>query len=348
LFFVPQGYLSRDFSGIPCPIDSKLYAERTPVIQSLPIKTQPARHMKNRLTRLALTLLAAITALVLIAIVAYRFINPTNGRLVSSGEQRRYLLYVPDSYNPSIPTPLVISIHGFIQWPANQMQLSQWNDLADQQGFIVVYPMGTHFPLRWRAGGNFASDTGPERDVRFISDLIDQLESEYNIDPNRIYANGMSNGGGMTFVLSCDLSERIAAVGMVAGAYAYSWEECNPSRRVPAIVFHGAEDPIVPYQGGRSGQPDVSFPSIPAWVEVLARRNGCDETPRELPANGSVSELQYVNCEADVVFYSISGAGHTWPGGMVLPSFITGHTTQDIDATQTMWDFFQQHPLSGR
>jgi polyhydroxybutyrate depolymerase len=203
--------------------------------------------MIKHLKRLLLILIGSLVVLSLIVILAYRLANRTNGTLVSSGEQRTYLLYVPESYDPSIPAPLVITFHGFVQWPANQMELSHWNDLADEHGFIVVYPSGTHFPLRWRTGGGFSADTDPGRDVRFISDLIDKLESEFSIDPARIYANGMSNGGGMTFILSCQLSERIAAVGMVAGAFFYTWEECNPARQVPAIVFHGTDDPIVPY-----------------------------------------------------------------------------------------------------
>jgi polyhydroxybutyrate depolymerase len=304
--------------------------------------------MIKHLKRLLLILIGSLVVLSLIVILAYRLANRTNGTLVSSGEQRTYLLYVPESYDPSIPAPLVITFHGFVQWPANQMELSHWNDLADEHGFIVVYPSGTHFPLRWRTGGGFSADTDPVRDVSFISDLIDKLESEYSIDPARIYANGMSNGGGMTFILSCQLSERIAAVGMVAGAFFYTWEECNPARQVPAIVFHGTDDPIVPYQGGQVGTFKLPFPALQEWVDELARRSGCDPEPEQLPSFGDVSGIQYQNCGADVVFYTISGGGHSWPGGKALPSGLVAYTTQDIDATRAMLDFFQQHPLTGR
>jgi polyhydroxybutyrate depolymerase len=146
-------------------------------------------------------------------------------------------------------------------------------------------------------------------------------------------------------VLSCQLAEKIAAVGMVAGAYFYPWDECDPLRQVPAIVFHGTTDPIVPYQGGQTRPFQTDFPSIPEWVNMLARRNGCDRSPEELSYSGEVSSIQYSHCAADVVFYTIAGGGHTWPGGSILPRILTGHTTTDIDATQTMWDFFAQHPL---
>jgi polyhydroxybutyrate depolymerase len=296
-----------------------------------------------------LIFLGLLITLLLIAAVAFRLINRTNGTLVSSGVRRSYLLYVPESYNPATPTPLVISIHGYAEWPAHQMQISRWNDLAEQYGFIVVYPSGTQFPLRWRTRGEPGSDTDPMLDVTFISDLIDQLESEYNLDPARIYANGLSNGGGMSFVLSCKLSERIAAIGTVSGAYLFPWSECHPSRPVPTIVFHGTADPIVPYQGGPSKAFDLPFPSIPEWIDSLARHNGCTGAPLEIPASGDVSGVQFTDCasNAEVVFYTIAGGGHSWPGGEPLPESIVGYTTQNIDSTKTMWNFFQHHPLTG-
>jgi polyhydroxybutyrate depolymerase len=305
--------------------------------------------MKKRLIRLALIFLGLLVTLVLLAAVVFRLINRINGTLVSSGEKRSYLLYVPETYNPATPTPLVISLHGYAEWPAHQMQISHWNDLAEQYGFIVVYPSGTQFPLRWHTRGEPGSDTDPMLDVTFISDLIDQLESEYNLDPARIYVNGLSNGGGMSFVLSCKLSERIAAIGTVSGAYLFPWSECHPSRPVPTIVFHGTADPIVPYQGGPSKAFDLPFPSIPEWIDALARHNGCTGAPLELPASGDVSGVQFANCasNAEVIFYTIAGGGHSWPGGEPMPESIVGYTTQDINATKTMWDFFQQHPLTG-
>ena len=290
--------------------------------------------------RVVLILLALPVALAALVAAAFLLANRTNGVLVSSGETRRYLLYVPESYDPAAPAPLVISLHGFAEWPAHQRDISHWNDLADEYGFLVVYPMGTRFPLRWRT-----SDTPV--DVTFISDLIDKLETEYTIDPRRIYANGLSNGGGMSFRLSCALSDRITAFGSVSGAYLLSWDECNPSRRVPAIVFHGTADPIVPYEGGPSDTFDVPFPSVPEWVDALARRNGCEGEPRGLPAGGDVTGIEFTTCIADVVFYTVAGGGHAWPGGKPLPETIAGYTTDDIDATQVMWDFFQSHPLAG-
>jgi polyhydroxybutyrate depolymerase len=275
------------------------------------------------------------------------FINRTNGTMMSRGRKRSYLLFVPESYNPATPTPLVISLHGFAEWPAHQMHISRWNDLARQQGFIVVYPCGTEIPLRWRIYGFSGSNTDLMEDVTFISDLIDKLETKYNLDPARIYVNGLSNGGGMAITLSCKLPERIAAVGSVSGAYPFSVSECQPSKPVPTILFHGTGDPIVPYLGGQASASGFSLPSIPEWVADLAQYNGCSNNPINLPAIGAVHGIQFIDCvqNSDVVFYTIEGGGHSWPGGGSLPKIIVGNSNHDIDATKMMWDFFCQHPL---
>ena len=187
----------------------------------------------KKLIRVLIIFFFVVITIGLIAVTIYLLSNQTNGEIITSGERRRYLLYVPESYNPELLTPLMINIHGYAQWPANQMRVSQWNELADKHGFLVVYPSGTSFPLRWRVTDE------PEKEVAFFSDLISKLEQEYNIDPSRIYANGLSNGGGMTILLACRLSERIGAVGTVAGAFQSKCEDNSQHRPVPAIFFHG-------------------------------------------------------------------------------------------------------------
>jgi polyhydroxybutyrate depolymerase len=271
----------------------------------------------------------------------------TNGVIMSSGQHRTYLLYVPASYDPAMSAPLVISMHGFAEWPAHQMQISGWNKLADEYNFIVVYPSGSGFPRHWLASGRVEDSSDPMLDVIFISDLIDELKRQHNIDPARVYANGLSNGGGMSFLLSCKLSDRITAVGSVSGAYLFPLDGCKPSRPVPMIAFHGTADPIVPYQGGPSRRFNIPFPAIPEWMAARAKLNGCAGTPSELPGSGEVSGIKYSGCAqgADVVFYTIQGGGHAWPGGKPLPKWIVGNTSQDINATRVMWEFFRQFSI---
>jgi polyhydroxybutyrate depolymerase len=279
--------------------------------------------------------------------VAYWQIKRSSGWILTGGVRRSYLLYVPKSYRPGKAAPLVISIHGYAEWPGHQAQISRWDKLAEEYGFIVVYPAGIRFPMRWRTHGAAGTIADPLIDVTFISDLIDRLEREYSIDPRRIYANGLSNGGGMSFLLSCKLSERIAAIGSVSGAYLTPWEECDRSRPMPLIAFHGTADPVVPYWGGPSRSFKLPFPAVPDWMADYARHNGCMGQPVGLPRVGTVSGIQYRGSgpDADVVFYTIAGGGHAWPGGPPLPRWLVGKTNQDVDATRLMWDFFQVHPI---
>lgn len=276
----------------------------------------------------------------------YIIVDRTNGQIISGGEKRKYLLHVPKTYDASKPVPLVIAIHGFAEYPAHIKDYSRWNKLADEHGFLVVYPSGRMIPKRWNASGTGSS---PLSDAQFISDLIEHLEQKYNIDRNRIFASGLSNGGGMVYMLACTLPERIAAVGGVAGAYLYNADACKPSRQVPMIIFHGTEDPVVPYHGGPSVSFQIPFPDVPEWVNHLAEKNGCQQPPTEFAVNGEVSGIRYDNCKqnADVEFYTIHGGGHSWPGGKVIPKFLVGHTSKAIDATKVMWEFFERHPLSG-
>ena len=296
--------------------------------------------MKTALRVIAILFIAVIT-LVLAALALYLLSNRTNGQITSSGERRRYLVYVPESYNPEHLTPLVINIHGFVQWPANQMRVSQWNALADQHGFIVVYPSGTGIPLRWRVTDE------PDKEVAFFSDLIRVLGQTYNIDLSRVYANGLSNGGGMSLLLACRLPDQITAVGAVAGAFHGTCEDATQGRPVPAIFFHGEEDRIVPFEGGVYERTGIPFPNIPEFVAAYAQGNGCHPTPTTLMETGNVTGIRYSDChqDADVVFYTIADGGHTWPGGSPLPEWIAGKTSQEIDATQLMWEFFWEYAL---
>jgi polyhydroxybutyrate depolymerase len=303
--------------------------------------------MKDRRIVLGAALALIGLPVIMVPIEAFSFYsaNRDNGSFVSSGEKREYLLYVPKSYDRSKRTPLVISMHGAGLWGAAQKEASQWNNLADKQGFIVVYPsgLGGKGVRIWRA----QPGRGLMKDVHFISELIDTLKASYNIDSTRIYANGLSNGGGMSFVLSCTMSNRIAAVGMVAAAQTMPWRWCTDNRPVPMIAFHGTADPVVPYNGGSSWISSRPFPSTPRWAANWAQRNRCGANPVESTVATDVTRRAYTNCadDAPVILYTVQGGGHTWPGGGPLPEWFVGRTTRSVDATSLMWAFFTEHPL---
>jgi polyhydroxybutyrate depolymerase len=274
----------------------------------------------------------------------------SSGAIVSSNEEREYLLHVPSSYDSAVSTPLVISMHGAAGWPAQQMETSRFNRVADEHGFIVVYPAGRRFPLGprlWSA----AQGAGLAEDVTFISDLIDELEVAYNIDPSRVYVNGLSLGGGMTFALSCTLTDRIAAVGTVAAAQTLPFRWCPDPGPMPVIAFHGTADPMVPYLGSPPGDWFLpGIPSVETWMTSWAQRNRCAKDPVASNVTRDVTRIEYTDCadDAAVVLYAVRGGGHTWPGGKPLREWIAGPTSDSIDASSLMWSFFREHPLSGK
>lgn len=298
--------------------------------------------MKDRRVVLAaaIAIVGLPAAIVPIQAVSFYSANRDNGSFVSSGEKREYLLYVPRSYDRTRPTPLVISMHGAGLWGASQRDISRWNELADAKGLIVVYPsgVGDKGVRVWRA----EPSEGLARDVKFISSLIDTVSAHYNVDQSRIFANGLSNGGGMSFALSCMLPNRIAAIGVVAGAQTLSWRWCADRRPMPMIAFHGTADTHVPYNGGSSWIASSPFPNLPKWTATWARRNQCDDAPEDSWIASDVVRRSYAHCAkgAPVVLYTIRGGGHTWPGGMELPVWFVGRTTRSIDATLVMWEFF--------
>lgn len=304
------------------------------------------RKGRLRVLAAALAIVALPVILVPMEAVSYYVRNRSNGTIVSAGRTRDYVLHVPASYDRGTPAPLVISLHGAALWGAAQEEISQWNAVADREGFIVVYPSaaGGNGPRIWRAG----PEPGLAADVTFISDLIDKLSAGYNIDPARVYANGISNGGSMAFVLSCTLPDRIAAVGMVAAAHLVPFSWCADTRPVPMIAFHGTADPVVPYTGGKTWVAQGAFPHVPTWTANWARRNRCAPDPVDAAVAPNVTRRRYTGCAAAVELYTIRGGGHDWPGGRPLPEWLCGPVSHGIDASSQMWAFFREQRLSAR
>jgi len=258
----------------------------------------------------------------------------SDGNLKSGGVTRHYLLHIPSSYQPSSPASLIISFHGFGINSKEEENLTGMSAKADREGFLVVYPDG--LDERWNTG----SGGQGQADLQFIRDLIVLLESQYNIDPKRIYATGISNGGGMTDRVGCDLADVIAAIAPVAGAYNF-WQNCNPSRPVPVLAFHGLDDNVVPYEGG---SPKIMEPSIEEWAAAWAARNECSSTPGVTTPADTVTVRTWSGCQnnADVILYTLANHGHSWPGSPTMPKSIT---SQAVNANDVMWEFFKAHPM---
>ena len=166
-----------------------------------------------------------------------------NGSITHDGIQRDYILYIPEIYDGSTAVPLVLNFHGFGSSASQQMFYGDFRDIADTEGFLLVHPEGTSSigDQFWNVGfpGNSSSTID---DVGFTEALIDELATLYAIDLDRVYATGMSNGGFMSFLLACQLSEKIAAVASVTGSMTQdTFDDCNAQHPTPVLQIHGTK-----------------------------------------------------------------------------------------------------------
>jgi polyhydroxybutyrate depolymerase len=271
------------------------------------------------------------------------------------GQERRYILHRPDGLVVAeAGVPLVLVLHGFAQTAQGMMGFSGMNATADREGFVVAYPEGTG-PLLMR-NWNEGSDWKTADDVGFIGRVIDDVGSVVKVDPDRVYATGMSNGGMMCYRLASELSDRIAAIAPVSGTK-MTKATILARRPVSVLHLHGTEDRLVPYGGPSArGARMLEFASVEASVRAWAEFDGCPDEPRVEPVadrdpndGTTVKRILYGPGRegAEVILYRIEGGGHTWPGGSQNPGFL-GRTTHDIDdANGTIWRFFARHPRHG-
>jgi polyhydroxybutyrate depolymerase len=295
----------------------------------------------RRMLPVVFALLAVPVVLAAGEAMRYHAANRESGSITSGGVERTYLLHVPANHDVTTPAPLVISLHGGGIWPAAQRDLSRWNDVADEHGFIVVYPsgLGKRTKRAWRT----RPGPGIVADVRFITELIDTLAARYRIDTSRVYADGISNGAGMALLLSCALADRIAAVGLVAAAHLTPWEWCAGAPPVPVMMFHGTADALAPYHGGPAWLTPRVLPAVSTVAALWAERNRCGRIPRDSTVAPTVTRRAWHDCngKADVVLYTIDGGGHTWPSGGTIPAWIAGRTSHEIDASRVLWEFYR-------
>lgn len=264
---------------------------------------------------------------------------PRTWSVSTGGQTRRALVHIPPVAASGEPLPVVLVFHGYGDAPDAVEAMTSMSVKADEAGFIAVYPAALGEPSKWDFEG--ASDT------TFARDLITKTEQDLCVDPARIYATGMSLGGGMANVVGCRLADLVAAIAPVSGVYGPNWGgTCRPARPVPVIAFHGTLDPIVPYGGGPIIDPDHgAIPELPpvvgveAWAAGWATANGCEPKPQEQPRIGEVVPTFWRGCDADVELYEVLQGGHTWPGSPWQEPM----TARDISATDLIWEFFAEH-----
>ncbi len=271
-------------------------------------------------------------------------------KLNVGGIDREYYLYTPAILKPSQSVPLVIGLHGGHGQPQRFAETTKFNGLAQKQGFIVAYPAG--IDRNWNDGRD--SKTLPTQDdVAFIRAMIDDIQKNHQIDASRIYATGISNGGFMTQRLACELPDRISAFASVASTMAAPPSSaCKSSAPVAMLTMNSPVDRFVPWQGGTMtrGEGGTILP-VAETTDFWRTKNGCTKKPSittlpsNAPADGTKVEVaDDRTCQSgkEVVRVTISGGGHTWPGGANQPAALVGITSNQIDATSYIWDFFQR------
>lgn len=289
----------------------------------------------------------------------YQVLSPGdyNSNMTVDSRQREYILHIPTGYSPAIEYPLVIVLHGGYGNAADIVQSTKFNDLADNVigQFIVAYPDA--FIDHWADGrGTTTEEIMGVDDVKFISNLVDEIKQTVNLNLKKIYVCGISNGGMMTYRIGIERSDKFAAIGVVAGCIAQNISSQIPTDPVSVIHFHGTDDWLVPYAGGvvplgAGGQVVSAEGSGWFWVN----KNNTDSSPTvtalpdQLPDDGTtVVKYAFSNGDnnTEVVFYKIIGGGHTWPintnlrYSKVTPSGLLTEC-HDVDATRLIWDFFK-------
>ena len=303
------------------------------------------------------------------------------------GRRRTCIVHVPPGFDRSRALPLVLVLHGGIVNAYFTARNTGMSATADREGFIAVYPNGTvRFEdriLTWNVGFGYAYALHNKvDDVGFLRELIAHMVAEYGADHRRVYATGISNGGGMSYRLASEASDIVAAVAPIAGASAGREREGAPlvifpapSRPVSVIAFHGMQDRMIPFGGGAgAGLSNAVYLPVQESIDMWIGYDGCSPAPETWasPSGNIVRDWYSGGREgSEVVLYSIRDGGHSWPGGTAVfageggaagspqqrQGFMAerirsrfteliGATTHEISANDLMWEFFKRHTRS--
>ena len=265
------------------------------------------------------------------------FINDNALIINHNDQEREYLIYIPSSYDSTQATPLVLSFHGGSGTAYGYMQYTDMRSVADTAGFLIAYPQGSLDSEGFSHWNSMLYTEGSKSvvdDVGFIQSLLNDIEDNYNIDTNRIYASGFSNGADFSFSLGCYLNSKFAAIASVAGLMAQESETyCNPTSSTGIMIVHGTSDTERPYSGINSWYLSIES-AINYWVDY----NNLDSTINLNYVddnNYQIENYNYLNSNNKVMIklLKIINGGHYW--------FDLEYQNQNLD--QTIWNFFTQH-----
>jgi len=256
------------------------------------------------------------------------------------GIEREYVLYIPSSYDSTSSVPLVFNFHGGGGTATGQMYTSEMNLVADTAGFIVIYPQGSNYDngvSHWNSMIATDDNKSTADDIGFISLLIDEISSNYNIDFERVYACGYSNGADFSISLACYLSDKISAVAPVSGLMSSESDSiCNPSENTGILMFNGTSDSARPYIGI-----DNYYLSVDNALQYWSTYHNTDSVKIEnfIDNNGNdIERYKYINSDGllFVEHYKIINGGHDW--------FDLNYEGSNID--EIIWNFFSKFNLN--
>ena len=260
-------------------------------------------------------------------------LSAATGHIEVDGLTRDYLVVTPPDVADRDSLPLLIALHGRTGTIADAETISGYDAMAIDPGAVLVYPQG--YEGSWNAGSCCApASTEGVDDVGFLRALIDQMEADYPIDPNRVFVAGGSNGGEMAERAACELADRIAAIADVAGTLLV---DCHPSQPVSVVAIHGMADVYIPIDGGITVDPSCQDAPCPAFADTMERWrqiDGCAGDPTVTEDQFTI-ETAWAVCDAGtaVDFIAVKGKGHDW-------------YTSNPDDRAVTWEFFMNHPRS--
>jgi polyhydroxybutyrate depolymerase len=257
-------------------------------------------------------------------------------QLVVGGVPRSAIVHIPRTARRGARLPLVLAFHGAGGTGSYMASYSTLEALSDSAGFVSVFPSAARPHRRWVLA---EEDAGGPQDLQFVEQVLDRAEALACVDPTRVYATGVSNGGGMAARVGCEMSDRLAAIAPVAGGYS-TLDACHPSRPVSLLEIHGTRDLVVPY----AGKPPGGAGSVGGFLAQWTSLDRCSGGPTRSGYGPSSVIFRWRDCEdgTAVEHIKIYGGGHAWPGARPPDAA----PTAPISAARAVWTFFRRHSLA--
>jgi len=273
------------------------------------------------------------------------------------GFRRSYLLHIPENYNRAEARPLVVALHGAFSTAEKMEQETGLSELADREGFLVLYPNGITL-FGWLQHWNALHCCGKAMkdrvdDLGFVAGVIDEVREHFNIDTSRIYMVGYSNGGMLAHLFAAQKPETLAALAVIAAAIGSRPSPSEPEVRIPparapmpVLVIHGREDDHIPYEGGSVEKNGHFYVSVKGSIDFWLQANGVSGvSQRENMAAGRVIKETWKAQDGrqEVVLCTLEGWKHTIPTRYFTEKLPGNDPLKNFDATEMIWDFFKSH-----